>query len=103
MIPEVRKDKEGNITIETKLNKEIMNRKWARKVWETAIENQDYSIRMLVKGEEYNLADRKDIFRVYQSQANRGLLIISGKENADITGLVMYYLFNPEGGDENEA
>ena len=101
MIPEIRKDKDGNVTIETKLRKEIMDRRWARKVWETATENRDYSIRMVVKGEEYSLADRRDIFRIYQSEANRGLLIVSGRDDADITGLVMYYLFNPEGGEEN--
>jgi len=101
MIPEIRKDKEGNITIETVLNREIMNRKWSKKIWEAAKKYQDYSIEMIVRDERYNLADRRDIFFVYTSEANRGLIVVSKGEDASTAALMMYYLFNPVGGDEN--
>lgn len=93
MIPEIKEDKDGNITIEAVLNREIMNRKWSKKVWEAARRYQDYSVEMIVRDQRYNLADRRDIFFIYASEANRGLIVVSKGEDAGTAALTMYYLF----------
>jgi hypothetical protein len=102
MIPEIREASDGSITIETKLDKEIMNRKWAKKVRDTARKYEGYSVQMAVRDETYNLAEAIDVFGIYKSEANRGLIIVSPGEDAGTAALMMYYIFNPVGSDENE-
>jgi hypothetical protein len=87
---------EGGAILETRLDKSIMNRKWSRRVWEAARKYEGYMVHMAVNGESYDLKERVNTFRIYQSDAGMGLIVVSPGEKATAAALEIYRMFNPE-------